>query len=530
MKFLITPRVAMATGLTLAVATAQAALPWSLAHVSLGELKQAIHLNDAQSAVLSTSSRNSLQWVSQHTDEQGRKHVRLQQYYAGFPVWGGYAIIHSPPDGLGASLQRLNGLIYRAIDQELGEAPLHFVKGGKAALDHVKAGYSTGTLSEETVTPLVYLDEQHKPHWAYRVSVLIEHTNGMPKRPTAIVDAYTFAPFMAWDDIKTIKKEVQGQGFGGNTHTEQVHYGKGTPFLRMMRDAFMGLCTLENQHVSVWNMESRINGQGQLFSFGCKASADAYWTGPNQDGYDHVNGAYSPSNDALYIGTLVHDMYAYWYGVNALGSPQRPMKLVMRVHYGQGFENAFWDGKKMTFGDGGEEMYPLVAMSVGAHEVSHGFTEQYSDLVYVGQSGGMNEAFSDMAAQAIEYYAKATNSWTIGAEVMKEKSGHSALRFMDKPAQDGKSIDSADQYRKGLDVHYSSGVYNRFFYLLANQPGWNTRQAFHIMIKANMDYWTPQSTFSDGACGVLSAANDLGLSLDGVKQSFKAVAIDTEGC
>jgi pseudolysin len=206
------------------------------------------------------------------------------------------------------------------------------------------------------------------------------------------------------------------------------------------------------------------------------------------------------------------------------------MQLVMRVHYGDGYENAYWDGKQMTFGDGENMMYPLVSLGVGAHEISHGFTEQHSGLEYYGQSGGMNEAFSDMAAQAAEYYSAGKSSWQIGPEIMKEDSGYDALRYMDKPSRDGSSIDSADEYYGGLDVHYSSGVYNHLFYSLATQEGWNVRKAFDVMVKANMDYWTPYTDFEEGGCGVLSAAKDLDFSLDAVKTSLKAVNINYQSC
>ena len=175
-------------------------------------------------------------------------------------------------------------------------------------------------------------------------------------------------------------------------------------------------------------------------------------------------------------------------------------------------------------------MYPLVSLSVGAHEISHGFTEQHADLNYTGQSGGMNESFSDMAAQAAEFYSTGKSSWQIGGEIMKASSGYKALRYMDKPSRDGWSIDRANQYRKGMDVHYSSGVYNRLFYVLAHQPDWNVRKAFQVMVKANMDYWTPYSTFEQGACGVLSAATDLGFSVDGVKQALDNVVIQYQQC
>src|SRR5439155_7283312 len=112
-------------------------------------------------------------------------------------------------------------------------------------------------------------------------------------------------------------------------------------------------------------------------------------------------------------------------------------------------------------------------LSIGAHEVSHGFTEQHSDLIYNEESGGLNESFSDMAGTAADYYIYSKNSWGVGAEI--SKSGDGPFRFMDQPSKDchGRSpgahcsIDRASQYhctkdQEGipycLDVHYSSGV------------------------------------------------------------------------
>src|SRR4029079_4516028 len=113
-----------------------------------------------------------------------------------------------------------------------------------------------------------------------------------------------------------------------------------------------------------------------------------------------VNGGYSPDNDALFGGAVIKNMYQQWYGVPVLKENGKPMMLVMVVH--NPIDNAFWDGKKMTFGDGVRMFYPLTSLGVAAHEISHGFTEQHSNLTYYGQSGGMNEAYSDMAAQAAE--------------------------------------------------------------------------------------------------------------------------------
>jgi pseudolysin len=535
MRYPLTHEVLLMTGLTVGMSMLHAAEPWSLSQVSLSELKKAFYVTSPMIQSTDTTPkilpRNTLQSYAEQHDEQ-MTHTRLQQMYAGFPVWGGTAIFHRQINMTTSAHPdvRMNGQVYRALEEELGDPSPDFSDRATVALQAFSQQYTEGLLSEAQATPLIYVDEENKPHWAYRVTALVERPNAIPKRPTAIVDATSFQAFLEWDDIKTLKFAVKGQGYGGNEKISQWHYGPNQSFLMLMRDASSGRCTLENQWVSVIDMKSKTTGAGQLSAFSCGTLAESYWTGLEHDGYDRINGAYSPSNDALYIGGIIHEMYANWYGVEALGTLLNPKQLKMRVHYGEGFENAYWDGRQMTFGDGGEEMYPLTVLSVGAHEVSHGFTEQYSDLAYVGQSGGLNESFSDIAAQAIDYYKNSKNNWMIGLEIMKKNSGSTALRYMDTPRKDGKSIERADQYTKGMNVHYSSGVYNRFFYLLATQPGWTTRQAFHVMLNANMNYWTPTSTFESAACGVLSAADDLKLPLEPVKQAFQAVAIDTSHC
>ena len=307
----------LSAGLTLTMVSAQAADPWSLSHVTLNELKQTIHV-DASPTVrhIRPSTQSALSWLAQHTDERGVEHVRLQQYYLGFPVWGGYAILHRQSEIQTINSEtfrtRLNGVIFRDLDADLGQPPHDFTFRGNMALEHMKARYATKTVHEAEIKPLIYVDEQQKPHWAYQVSFFIHRSDHIPMRPTAIVDAVTFEPFIEWNEVKTLKTPVKGLGFGGNAGGKQVQYGQDKPFLLLTRDSVKQLCSLENQHVSVRDMASDIHGPGEMFTFDCKTPADAYWTGSDKDGYDRVNEAYSPSNDALYIGTLVHDTCALW--------------------------------------------------------------------------------------------------------------------------------------------------------------------------------------------------------------------------
>lgn len=522
-----------AAALILGANVAMAATPVPLSSSSLPLLKKQFSLY--QHGLSTPVAKDSLAMVRTHVDFKKVSHQRMQQMYQGVPVVGGYAIVHEKKGvGFAASkATKVTGKVYQDIQHDLGDAPQ------KSKIDQVLtkqlSAYKDHTISEKKAELVVYVDKKNQAHWAVKTSFKAENGKAIPKRPTAIVDVETLNSFIAWDNIKTERQTAYAKGSGGNERTGEYFYGdeNGYPALEITRDGESQTCYLETDEVKIVDMGGEYWSENEPMAFACneEVAPNTYMTGYEADGYDIINGAYSPTNDSMYGGYVIKHMYKDWYGLEALTNYDgSPMQLVMRVHYGQYYENAYWDGSQMTFGDGGGWMYPLVSMGVGAHEVSHGFTEQHADLQYYGQSGGMNESFSDMAAQAAEYYSIGEPSWKIGARIMKEESGYDALRYMDQPSKDGTSIDSADDYYSGLDVHYSSGVYNRLFYLMATSEGWNARKAFDVMVKANQDYWSPYADFETGACGIVSATNDYGYDVDQVKAALETVAISVSGC
>ena len=267
---------------------------------------------------------------------------------------------------------------------------------------------------------------------------------------------------------------------------------------------------MTSPNVDTFNMNHATSGSGTLFSFTCPTN-----------NYQTINGAYSPLNDGHFFGNVVFNMYQDWLG-------QRPIsgKLQMRIHYGTNYENAFWDGTAMSYGDGGSTFHPLVSLGVTSHEVSHGYTEQHSNLVYSGMSGGMNEAFSDMAGEAAAWYMRGTGTFMVGDDI---KKGSGAMRYMYNPELDGISIGHASKYTSSMDVHHTSGVFNKAFYTLAKTSGWTVRKAFEVMADANRVYWTANSTFNQGACGVEKAAADRGYNVADVTAAFNVVGV-TGGC
>ncbi|OGT59052.1 MAG: hypothetical protein A3F14_04075 [Gammaproteobacteria bacterium RIFCSPHIGHO2_12_FULL_43_28] len=501
--------------------------------------------------------------ISRSIDFNKTTHVRIQQRYAGYKVWGADAVVHIPQGGhsfktmndvLNAAKSNngfMNGTVYQNLKADLDQAPKTiFTKAaakkatetGIESFQHEIGGkVAPQEISNELV---VYIDKNNKAHWAFKVNFYVDpiKEGTAPSKPVYILDATTLKVYEYWDDIQTLqdgddeeKVEVSAGGFGGNIKMGKLAYDgleSDLAKLTMLREKTTNQCYLQNDEVFVKKYSTQ-----KAMSFDCEKPdeehGNIYWDAD----FDAVNDGYSPGNDALFGGAVIKAMYKKWYDkevlVNADGTP---MLLTMVVHL-PSYDNAYWDGRKMSFGDGRVLFYPLTSLGVAAHEISHGFTQQHSNLIYRGHSGGMNEAYSDMAAQAAEVFAYGKNSWLLGAEIFKQEGR--AIRYYDQPSKDCRagrepgqscSIDEVSQYHEGLDVHYSSGIYNRAFYLMGTADGWTTRKAFDVMVKANTDYWTSGSTFEQGACGVIQAAKDYGYDTETVLSAFTTVGVDTSEC
>lgn len=488
-------------------------------------------------ATLNKNNLSSFKEISKSVDFNQTQHTRLQQVYAGVPVWGGDIVTHTP-QGKNLSSTSMNGIIYEGLEADLHNKPNYIASNTQKNLAQQQAVFSyqkklgvTQTITQTNIKDIIYVDNEHRAHWAFLISFLANNTHKTPERPTFIMDATTLVIYKQWNDIKTLSQTLGG-GLGGNEKVGKINYdglNNDFPSLKIMRDDKKSICYLKNADVTVKNAEGE-----KVIEFKCKSKDknhnNVYWDAD----HDAINGAYSPSNDALYVGMIVKDMYQSWYKIPVLKEGNKPMMLTMIVH--MDIENAFWDGTQMTFGDGADRFYPLVSLGVGAHEISHGFTSQHSDLAYLEQSGGLNESFSDMAAQAALYYSTETNNWQIGDDIVKEKN--KALRYMDEPTKDcnGRhsgeecSISNAKDYNSNLDVHYSSGVFNKLFYLLGTSKGWNTQKAFNVMVQANQHYWTSNTEFTDAACGVMKAAKDYKYPTQDVAAAADKVGIDVTRC
>ena len=469
--------------------------------IALGKGQQhatAALAGQAQGAAALGLRAEDLRALRSQTYGNGRVVTRHQQLHQGVPVWG-HAIVEHRDGGksLGAGSSHFTGVMVSKIEQDL--ASVRPALSQQSVLAQARGLARAVDSRQEQAQLFIRLDEQDRAQLVYRVSLLSGSEKTL-SRPFFLINANTGAVIERWEGLN----HADGTGPGGNQKIGSYEYGSsGRAFLDVTQSG--STCRLENADVVTVNLNGGTSGSTP-HSFTCPRNT-----------VKQINGAYSPLNDGHHFGNVVFRMYRDWLGLRPL-----TQKLQMRIHYGSSYENAFWDGTAMHFGDGASTFYPLVSLDVTAHEVSHGFTEQNSGLVYSRQSGGMNEAFSDMAGEAAEYFDRGNNDWLVGADIFK---GSGALRYMDDPTKDGRSIGHASRYNDSMDVHHSSGVYNKAFYTLATKAGWNTRKAFEIFTDANRLYWTENETFNNGSCGVMKGAQSRGYSVADVISAFQVVGV-----
>jgi vibriolysin len=454
--------------------------------------------------LLGMDANSKLEVMSQVAEKNGDTHYRYQQTFRGIPVFGEQVVITENKQG---NAKNLFGRMVDGLDADLSLNTAAIPKSRALAIaknSTLRNRAASMKVEREDAKKMIFIDDNNTAHLAYVVSFFADRPGGgAPTRPTVILDAKTGRVLKSWDGLT---HAAVGTGPGGNSKTGQYEWGSGGKFGFLDVTQSGTSCTMNNTDVKSVNLNGSTGTSTTAFSYTCPRNT-----------VKAINGAFSPINDAHFFGGVIQNMYQSYTGGKALS-----FQLVMRVHYGSSYENAFWNGTTMSFGDGATTFYPLVSVDVAGHEVSHGYTEQHSNLTYSGQSGGMNEAFSDMGGEATEYFWKGTNDFLVGPEIFK---GTGALRYMANPTQDGRSIDNAANYTSGLDVHLSSGVYNKAFYLIATKPGWNTQKAFQTFARANALYWTASSTFNSGACGVETAAADLGFTKADVTAAFTSVGV-----
>lgn len=242
---------------------------------------------------------------------------------------------------------------------------------------------------------------------------------------------------------------------------------------------------------------------------------DAHWGAEKTYDYFSVNhGRNSFNNAGAQIKSYVH------YNLVAAGYPDN--------------NNAFWDGTRMTYGDGGTGVFDiLTSVDVAGHEIGHAVCTYTANLAYQKESGAMNEGFSDIWGACVEFYAAPTKQpWLIGEDI-ERRSGHLSLRSMSNPNAEGQPDTYGGTYWVNVNctpsnnndqcgVHTNSGVLNHWFYILSvgksgtndignafNVTGITMDKAAKIAYRTEANYLSANSTYANARTGSIQAAIDL---------------------
>ncbi len=229
--------------------------------------------------------------------------------------------------------------------------------------------------------------------------------------------------------------------------------------------------------------------------------------------------------------------YDYWKTVHARNSYNNAGAVINSyVHYRSAYNNAFWDGSRMTYGDGSgtRGFDALTSIDVAAHEIGHAVCSSTADLAYQRESGAMNEGFSDIWGACIEYFAAPNKStWLIGEDI-ERRPGKLSLRSMSNPKTNNQpdtyqgtnwknvNCGTPTQANDQCGVHTNSGVLNHWFYILSvgksgtndigssyNVTGITIDKAAKIAYRLESVYLTANSTFANARTSGIQAAIDL---------------------
>ncbi|NET59761.1 MAG: M4 family metallopeptidase [Symploca sp. SIO2E6] len=263
-----------------------------------------------------------------------------------------------------------------------------------------------------------------------------------------------------------------------------------------------------------------------------------------------------PAVDEAYDGSehtfaLFHEVY----GRNSIDD--QGLHLHSTVHYGQGYDNAFWNGKQMSYGDGDEDLPEeerifnrfTIALDIIAHELTHGVIQYEAGLIYRDQSGALNESFADVFGTLVKqrtlHQAADEADWLIGANLFTANVNAQGIRSMKAPGtayndprlgKDRQPGHMRDLYRGSDDhggVHINSGIPNRAFYLAAMEMGgyaWEKAgRIWYITLRDKLDR---TSDFQEAAQQTFQVAADLfgvgSLEQQAVRQGWAEVGINID--
>jgi Zn-dependent metalloprotease len=445
--------------------------------------------------------------------------ARVVQFYKGVKVLGGEAILHmSGPRPRSVTDALVKGL---ALD------PTPLLPAPEAVALALSDLGPAGGFKELPKADLVVVRLEGKDALAYRIRLKPDNGASGPGPMDYLVDAHTGALLRKWSSLRT-GRAAKGQGnsqYSGVVALNTTSTPRGFE-LRDWTRGRTGNTVLDMDHGTGTHGGKIFTSTTNTWGDGLNYSNEAKTASANGE---------TAAVDAAFGLQVTWDYYNKVFGRKGIDG--KGTALAARVHYGIGYDNAFWsdDCFCITFGDG-TYLKSLESMDVVGHELSHGVCSTTANLEYFGESGGLNEANSDINGTLIEFYARGGagerignwgGNWTIGEDLDKSSGTPRPIRYLYKPSKDGSSADDWSSDLQFLDVHHSSGPMNRCFYFLSAGASPNAKSDFYtchlkggmeglgndraaqIWFRAMTHYLTSFSGYKEARKACITAAQDL---------------------
>ena len=523
--------------------------------------------------VLNPSSETSFTTVKQEQDPLGFTHQKMQEYYKGVKVEFGTVILHSK-NGI---VESLSNEFYEIQDFDVTPT-LSNSQAFSNAVNHIGAQHYMWEYPDDAKK----MDNYEKPKGelvilpdfasatdikeinAYRLAYKFDIFATSPvSRGYLYIDAKNGQPLF----YDAIIKHATDFGFEGtpiaNVETEEEYCNR----INYEEVSFLATGTAATRYSGSRSITTRIVGSTYALRDDTRGNGVNTYNSGRTNSYPTTNFTDADNNwsaaefnnankdnaalDAHWGAEATYDYWTQKHNRNSYNGSGAAINSY--VHYddvpgGLGYDNAFWNGSVMTYGDGssnGNEgngyFDALTSIDVAAHEIGHAVTTYTANLAYQRESGGLNEGFSDIWGAAVEHFAKGNGSdtnpaavvWLIGDEIDR-RSGSAALRSMSNPTSLGQPDTYGGQYWQNPNcgtptqnndycgVHTNSGVLNHWFYLsvvggngtndIGNTytvSGIGMTKSSSIAYRTLSFYLSANSTYADARTGAIQAAKDL---------------------
>ncbi len=489
-----------------------------------------------------TNPDAELNILKSEIDEIETTHLRIQQTYKGVNVYGAEMILHKKDN---EEVSLLNGHFYPTPQIENVKPSLSEDNIGKLAISDVRkssivkpmtATEMTMLKYEKPKTELIIYHQNEKAdgeRLAYHVTVrpnfLERWIYVMDANSGEILDKYNHTCTL--DGVaKATAMDLNGVSKGINT------YQSGSSYILIDATKSMfkgGAVKADDPQGVIWTIDATNSKVNEDLAIKQISSTNNSWN--NATGVSaHFNAG------------VAYDYYKNTHGRTSLNGKGGTIVSIINItdENGKGFDNAFWNGEYMGYGNGGTYFKPLAGgLDVAGHEMTHGVIENTANLEYKSQSGAINESLADCFGAMVER-KNGADGWRLGEDVMKGNFYPTGcLRDLANPNNGGRSLNdngyqpgTMNQYYSGSEdnygVHINSGVPNNAFYRFATASGMTKEKAEKIYYRALTIYLTRTSKFLDLRRAVIQSATDLKASagvtdadINNAKLAFDAVGI-----